>query len=239
MAEISNKTLALLLIVAIIISLGGMLITLNRLSKLFVPPVTGFGTTGTVQLSIAETVSINFSAATMDFGPGAVDTGKAGCLVQNNYTNGSNFDNSGTALPFTNNCTADDFHGNVSNFAVQNIGNRNVTLNITGGSARTLFGVSGGNYTFNITNKPGSAACLNASSDSYWDNSEGTQTQIAWTVFKGTGAANEIAICNETGRGMPFESPNNMFYLNIRLNVPYLAYGSLSDTITLEATRHP
>jgi len=38
---------------------------------------------------------------------------------------------------------------------------------------------------------------------------------------------------------MPFESANNTFYLNIRLNVPYLAYGALSDTITLEATRWP
>lgn len=237
MAEISNKTLALLLVVAIVISLAGTFVALNRLSQFHLPRVTGLATSsGTLSIEVAESVSINFSSATMDFGAGAVDSGKEGCLVQNNYTNGSALTITGDAID--NNCTADPFTGNASNFVVENIGNRNVTLNITGKDARTLFGVSGGNYSFNITQKPGEIACMNASGESVWDGGGVNNTQIPWTVFTGTGAANEIELCNATDYGMPFETANNEFYINIRMNIPYLAYGALVDTITVEATSH-
>ena len=48
MAEISNKTLALLLVAAIVVSLGGLLVTLNRLSSLYLQPsITGFAADNT------------------------------------------------------------------------------------------------------------------------------------------------------------------------------------------------
>lgn len=230
MAEISNKALALLLIAAIIVSLGGMLITLNRLSKLFVPGVTGFASdTGTLTLQVAENVEINFTMNQMDWGSGAVDSDKTTCLLQSNYTNGT-----GTG----NNCTVDDFYGNVSDFVVANQGNRNVTLNITGKTALNFFNVTGGSYRFNISSKDSEKPCVNASGEVRWANPSGdaNQTQISWTSFQGTGAANEIAICNETGYGVPFDPDNNEFYIGIQLVLPYTATGTFTDTITLEAT---
>ncbi len=244
MAEISNKTLALLLIIAIVISLGGTFVSLNRLynlKKIFVPEITGLATdTGTLSLTISENVAINFSVNdTMNWGTGAVDTGKTTCLLQSNYTNGSALTYSGDAI--TNNCTQDDFQ-TVGNFVVENIGNRNVTLNITGSAARTLFGVSGGNYSFNITNKPGETPCKNASGTSHWDRETAGDdgSRIPWTPFKGTAAANAIGLCqNKTDvYGFGFDDANDEFYINIQMKLPYDAYGALSDTITLSATSY-
>lgn len=247
MAEISNKTLALLLVSAIIISLGGTFIALNRLTALsYRPIITGMADTtdtGTVTLNIGENVAINFTSAAMDWGSGAVDGGDTGCLVQNNYTNGSATTTTGDPISGGNNCTADTFNGNVSNFVVENIGNTNVTLNITGKNARQLFEVSGGNYSFNITAKPGEIACVNDTPGAgtvYWTgNDNDNRDRIVWTPFiNNTAESGEIALCNETGYGMPFADGNDEFYINIRMNVPYLAYGTLTDTITLEATTH-
>jgi len=239
MAEISNKTLALLLIAAIIISLGGMFITLNRLKQIFVPgvAVTGLATDeGTLTLTIAENVLVNFTIDTMDWGTGAIDSGKSKCLLQSNFTNGSATGPWGVA---GNNCTVDTFYGNVSGFVVENQGNRNVSLNITGGTATTLFGAEGGGYRFNITNKPNNVACQNASGESGWSTSaqvgDDYNEQISWTSFAGT---TEITLCccNETMYGMPYIDGNDTFYIHIQLEVPIDAQGALSDTITLEAT---
>ena len=101
MAEISNKSLALLLVAAIVVSLGGVFVTLQRLETEYRPPITGMADTtdtGTVLLNIGENVAINFTSATMDWGSGAVDTSKDGCLLQNNYTNGSLLTNTDDAI---------------------------------------------------------------------------------------------------------------------------------------------
>ena len=66
--DISNKTLAVLLIAAIVVSLGGTLLSTGGQK-------TGAVTTGTVDYSIANSYIVSFSAATIDFGSGSVTPG--------------------------------------------------------------------------------------------------------------------------------------------------------------------
>jgi len=69
MDEISNKTLAILLIGAIVISLGGTLISLNRLARIRIPGITGFygaAEEAEVRLDIESNVQVNFTTDTIN-----------------------------------------------------------------------------------------------------------------------------------------------------------------------------
>ena len=74
--DISNKTLGLLLVAAIVISIGSTVISLNKLDGF---STTGFATSqdGTVNLSISETTSISINDSSINFGtctiPGGAD----------------------------------------------------------------------------------------------------------------------------------------------------------------------
>ncbi|MCF7799319.1 hypothetical protein K9M74_05445, partial [Candidatus Woesearchaeota archaeon] len=73
--DISNKTLGLLLVAAIVVSVGGTLMSLNQLES--VSP-TGFATTGsgTVDLDIGSYVAIVVDDTAINFGTCTlVDTG--------------------------------------------------------------------------------------------------------------------------------------------------------------------
>ena len=85
--DISNKTLAWLLIGAIIVSILGTFTALNRIQKL---GITGAATTtqGTATVNITTSQSIRFAVATIDWGTGGVNTtaGYNNCTL---YTDGT------------------------------------------------------------------------------------------------------------------------------------------------------
>ena len=87
--DINNKTLATLLVVAIIVSIGGTLISLNRLSKFGGIGVTGFATSGTakVNLSVTSSTGITVTQA-IDFGSGYADTA-TNCTMESNLSSGA------------------------------------------------------------------------------------------------------------------------------------------------------
>jgi hypothetical protein len=87
--DINNKTLATLLVIAIIVSIGGTLISLNRLSKFGGFGVTGFATEGTakVNLSVTSASGITVTQA-IDFGSGYATT-STNCTMESNLTSGS------------------------------------------------------------------------------------------------------------------------------------------------------
>lgn len=93
--NISNKTLAVLLVIAIVISVGGAMINMAKLSELArtVPPlsmITGFGSTGRVNVSILTLAQVNLSQPHIDFGVGYVITGTSvAVLNSSNATPGS------------------------------------------------------------------------------------------------------------------------------------------------------
>ena len=89
--SVSNKTLSILLLAAIVVSLGGTFISLNRLSGI---TPTGYATDeGTVQLTIEEVVSITTEDnPNIDFGTCLLDTG-VGLLIDSEGTGNAACDN--------------------------------------------------------------------------------------------------------------------------------------------------
>ena len=91
MADISNRTLAIMMVVAILVSLGGLFMSLDRLSKLQVgaPPfITGLVTQGTgyANVSIAETLSIVLSDSNINFGACGFPGGGVDLVLESNWT---------------------------------------------------------------------------------------------------------------------------------------------------------
>jgi len=68
MRRVSNRTLAVFLIIAIIISFVGTLASLNKLGK----GVTGFGTIGEVNVTITQQAAFNLTFPSIHFGTGYV-----------------------------------------------------------------------------------------------------------------------------------------------------------------------
>ena len=121
--DLSNKSLALILVVAIVISLGGTIVSLDRLNKLNPHGFTGFATgnaTGTANFSLQTNVVITFVNSLVNFGTGYVNA-----TNNSNYceitTNGT-FNGTGACLGGLTNATTP--------FYIQNNGNENVNLTL-------------------------------------------------------------------------------------------------------------
>lgn len=88
MADLSNKALALLLLVAIVVSVGGTLFTLDRVTK--VGSATGravdLDATGKTNFSIQNSLSIRFINTLVPFGTGYVNGSLTSCYMGTNAT---------------------------------------------------------------------------------------------------------------------------------------------------------
>jgi len=72
--DVSNKTLAVLLIAAIVVSLGGTLLSTGGQK-------TGAATTGTVDYSVTDNLVVNFSTTAIDFLSGYVVVAGGPCVL--------------------------------------------------------------------------------------------------------------------------------------------------------------
>lgn len=122
MSEVNNKTLAGLLVVAIVVSLGGTFISLNKLGSTGgegTLSLTGFGEVenGTITLNVTKTLSINLTDATLDLGTGQPDSGVATFSCDSD---------DGTAVNWTptSGCTAD-------RITVENVGSVVANVSLT------------------------------------------------------------------------------------------------------------
>lgn len=126
--DLSNKALALILVAAIVVSLGGTLVSLDKLSSL--GGITGYATTtdtGTAQLTINGSVVITFVNNSIDWGTGYTNTTGAGiqyCEMDSEGTMGAN-------------CT--DFTTVSDGFWIRNDGNVNVTLELLSNTTAAQF----------------------------------------------------------------------------------------------------
>ena len=165
MNDISNRTLAIILIAAILISFGGTLFGMSRLTaitgakapKVFVPLINAMASIeATVNLSVTENVEANWTPKGLNWSQGSVDTGKLGCTI-NSFGNTGALSAYGTA----NNCTEDPFEGDgavaVSNgLNFTNQGNTNLTLKLKmDKTATTFIGGTGVSAKWNVTDAPG------------------------------------------------------------------------------------
>src|SRR3989338_4497832 len=119
--EISNKALAILLVLAIVVSIGGAVINIAKMSEFsgIIPTIkgiTGMGTTGTVNVSLQATTNLNVTQTFTDFGVGYVTTNTFGARV-NSTGNKTNWTVIGVFNPL--------------NLQLENIGNVNLSVSVS------------------------------------------------------------------------------------------------------------
>ena len=86
MKEVSNTTLAILLIIGIVVAFGGAFLNLNRLDKL--PAITGFDTASTLNVTVTEYKAITVTGS-IDFGSGYVTSGTGAVLDSGDTSSGN------------------------------------------------------------------------------------------------------------------------------------------------------
>lgn len=210
MKEISNQTLAFLLVLAVVISLGGTFLSLKKLDQLTRGSgLIGYATSstlGAVNVSVSDTTQINFSAANISWGSGSVKPGQSNCTL-----------NTRTANSFG--CTG--FNTVNSQLQIDNIGNNNVELNITFNKNKSAF--IGGNsslhkYMFKTSNGS-TGGCLGQIS---YDN-------VFYEVNSSTGDVvnmNATVCTNLTYRPEAFQ-----FNISINITIPFDAPVGQKDTL--------
>jgi hypothetical protein len=197
MDNISNRALAILLVTAIIVSLGTTVYTLNKVDKRNY--LTGKLSTdiGKVNLTVESTISIVLRGLTvMDFGKGYVNSScpyvtYANLTVkENGYTDtGDCWTSISGTLPNT----------PTQPFRIENDGNQNVTLAISCPAADTFFsGYVGGNLhnlSFKQRNNE-TNSCAAVAGTGNWTACSGaaSQTICGGTKFNYADTSDEMAV---------------------------------------------
>ncbi|HIJ13746.1 TPA: hypothetical protein HA371_03310 [Candidatus Woesearchaeota archaeon] len=194
--EISNKTLALILAVSIVVSLGGVLISLNKINEL-----TGFATNvnGTTTLTLNETVSLKWALGSIDWVSGYVN---ATAADQNCTMNTSNYKSSG--------CVG--FTANSDGLVLENDGNRNLTVTLQSNDTQAQF-IGGGTdyggpqFKWKISvngSETLAQACASA----------------APTTFAEVNATNAVTICNPFNYVDAYDTIKVDLHVNIPVSAP-------------------
>ena len=138
MDNISNRTLAILLVTAIVVSLGATVTTLNRLSS--GPTGKANYDMGEVQLEVSDTVSIILLNDTIDFGSGYVNDSCGGGGATYAVLNaGATYNDTDGDDCWTASETPTSIH-------IENDGNLNVTLKVYGPTNLSFFTTGGAPY---------------------------------------------------------------------------------------------
>jgi len=237
MVEISNRTLAILMVVAILVSLGGLFLSLDRLSKLQagVPPgITTFATTGAgrANVSVAPTISIILDDNTINFGTCTLTAGGYDLYLESNYTclnkpscNAMNITSASTGGKCENSDSAP------ANISIRNDGNVDVNVSVaTTSNSTSLFSALDntrkyfGYRTINFTPASGVAACGIG-----WNIAQGPALSLAynstdyyhWTEFQKDSSARSYRVCaNLTYPGNQGATANTTVYFQVRMRVP-------------------
>jgi len=175
--DISNRGLALLLVVAVVVSLGGTIVSLNRLNELGFTGQATANSSGTAQFALSTNVVVTFTSATVNFGTGYVNgTTTAYC----NLTTTTSWNQTGGCAGELTNSTP---------FYLRNDGNIDVNLSLQSNATAWQF-ISGGGGTFQtpifqwqLTNNQTNACSLNLQPTA-WTNVNTTENQTVCEVFQ-------------------------------------------------------
>src|SRR3989344_4407017 len=150
MNEVSNKTLIVLLVIAIITVLGSFGTIISKLG-FGANLITGLATVqyGTVNVTIQATASINMVYANMSFGSGTLNA-QSGIDVVNTTINS-------TDINTHNGFLYNSFQANIGNLQYRVDGNTDVNVSYTGTTAGLFFGGTGSAFKINITNNEASS----------------------------------------------------------------------------------
>jgi len=206
--EVSNKTLALLLVGAIVVSLFGTFVSLNRLNRLSpgLGDVTGFATSGsgTVQLNVSGQASFRVYAATVDFGE--IQPNVSGFWIR---TQSNNTWANGTGL--ANNC--ESATSLCAGIEIENDGNEliNISFN-TSSDADSFIGGTSPSWSFKLLDG-------NRSGPGNMDGCDGSIPFATWTEVT---AATDFRLCNSTSgaNGFNFTEGADRITLEFNLTIP-------------------
>ncbi len=118
--EISHTALAIFLTAAIVLSVIGTFWNIDRINK--ITKLTGYGSTGYVNVTVESISTINVTATDCDFGSGYIITGNVSALLE---SNGSKYGWSGA--------------GTTNPLVIRNDGNTNLTVNVSSGKTLAQF----------------------------------------------------------------------------------------------------
>jgi hypothetical protein len=153
MDDISNRTLALLLVTSIIVSLGFTLYSLNGITRDAVTGRVGSTGSGRVNLTVASSVSISLVNSAIDFGTGYVNSSKSTCNTNATLNAGANYNDTEGAADTANNCWSQTV-GSVTpkGLQIENDGNVNVLLTMVGPDVHNFLNYStSGSYPRNFS----------------------------------------------------------------------------------------
>jgi hypothetical protein len=204
---ISNKTLAVLLVFSMVVSLSGTMIFLSQGPA----PGTGFATTsedtGTVQYAIGASVAINFSTATINFGTGAVEGGYENCTLQTNGT-----DYGSDCIDFDN-----VHHGLI----LENIGNSDANVSIEFDSAAADFIGASSAFYFEANTDNESSAC---------------GAGLAYTTWESVVAYSNFTVCENFSSGTDAGYADDELEIDVKLVIDDQITGSSTATVTAYAS---
>ncbi len=182
MDDISNRTLAILLVTAIVVSLGATVFTLNNLGRYGVPTGRASDDYGKVNLTVESTISIILREGTLiDFGVGYVNSTDTVCKLAGDSTHANLSVTDDNGYVDDNNCWVSQTAAPPTPsqpFYIENDGNQDVQLDINCPSANTIFSGYAGhnrkNLTLFISNNETSACSASLTPSIVCDDTEQT-----------------------------------------------------------------
>jgi len=160
--DVSNKTLAMFLVFSIVISLGGVILSLSKIGSL---STTGYATgTGTASINVSTTTSVRFAISTINFGTGNVNT-------TGGYTNCTMSINDSATISRTG-CVGFSATNTDGTFVIENDGNTNVnlTLNCSANESGFIGGdIAIRDFDFAVSNNE-TGSCTGTLSNTGWTN---------------------------------------------------------------------
>ncbi|MDP3733827.1 MAG: hypothetical protein Q8R37_01235 [Nanoarchaeota archaeon] len=200
MATISNKTIAVLLVVALAITISGTFVSIYKLIN--IPGynlLTGAAvntTTGNATITIVSRTQITNRVSTIAFGTGYVNTTCPYCYIDSDV---------GILAGNVSCCAL--FNNVTAGFLIENTGNENVTLNFScSGSCTAASFVNGTNPVFqfrmtNVSDPAAGSGKQNVSGDSILDTRGSCQAaaDLGWNFSSYTAMTTRADLCGSNG----------------------------------------
>ncbi len=230
MDDISNKTLAILLIGAMVVSLGGTMLSLNRLSGVTGPSqqLTGYaGGTGYTNLSIPSSTLIHLNNTVVDFGTGIINS-TAGCdnatLTSGNETVKAAVNMNNCWINSTGAKGFNPFNASITPIYIRNDGNENVTLQFTSTSQSAIgFIDNSGGGTFPAPEYQFQSYCNDS-------NCCDSVRNTTWYNINNS----DMNICQ--GNGLATDTSKRIMTVVFRVVIPGDATGYKEDELTFTST---
>lgn len=229
MDDISNRTVVLLLVVAIVVSLGGTMISLSKISSMGITGAATGSAAGTTNVTITSVTTLEFKVQGLDFGSGNVYSNCSNCNMTSNGT-------------WTGGCCGGSWAATDHPLVIENTGNTNVDLwlNSTKNNSE-LLGQSSTvepEFKWRMSTMSGQEASRISTLQSLGATGDdtaaacGTQTlyYTGWTTINST---DQFCICGPCSGSYGFEADNSRdeIVVDFLVSIPGSETGSKTSTI--------